>query len=258
MRGHRGPIGRTCHDHPARRAAEQPPRRDAPRPDEAGPLRRPADASTSATPTGRASTARRPPIILQDELDSASHRGATAPASRRHLESPDDHPLRRTPARSAPPARRPVEFESDAYATDYVPEAYEPSRRYGNGGNGGRRGGRGAERAAGASSSSCSSPWSWPRSSSSWPLTALRPLVNNAILAWAADSPAALRSAVRGRPRPRGPRRRPDRAGLRRPGAGRVHGRGRRHGQTIAARLEEEGLISDPRAFVFIASDREI
>ncbi|MGH2474637.1 MAG: hypothetical protein ACRDIL_05180, partial [Candidatus Limnocylindrales bacterium] len=39
-----------------------------------------------------------------------------------------------------PHARR---YEPDAYATDYVPEGFEPSRRYGGGNGGRRRGGRG-------------------------------------------------------------------------------------------------------------------
>ena len=42
--------------------------------------------------------------------------------------------------RRQPNGRR---FDPDAYATDYVPEAYEPSRRGGNGDGGGRRGGPG-------------------------------------------------------------------------------------------------------------------
>ena len=58
-------------------------------------------------------------------------------------------------------------FEPDAYATDYVPEGYEPSRRYG---------GEvvtvdvatGAVAAWAGSSGSCSSLCSSPGSSSSW------------------------------------------------------------------------------------------
>ncbi len=148
-------------------------------------------------------------------------------------------------------------FEPDAYATDYVPEAYEPSRRYGNGGNGGRRGGRGGGGLLGvvkfllfalilAGLVLVVS------------LTALRPLVNSAILAWAADSPAALNL--------------PFVADLVREDLGTaltqpvsddpaqvefVVEEGDT-ASTIATRLQEDGLIRDARAFVFIASDREL
>jgi hypothetical protein len=40
----------------------------------------------------------------------------------------------------SPHARR---YEPDAYATDYVPEGFEPSRRHGSGNGGRRRGGGG-------------------------------------------------------------------------------------------------------------------
>ncbi len=88
-----------------------------------------------------------------------------------------------------PHARR---YEPDAYATEYVPEDFEPNRRYGVGsGNGRRRGGGGSGLAGlvkfllfalllGGLVLVVA-------------LTALRPLVNNAILSWAADSPAALK-----------------------------------------------------------------
>ncbi|HET8785224.1 MAG TPA: hypothetical protein VFM38_06280, partial [Candidatus Limnocylindrales bacterium] len=83
-------------------------------------------------------------------------------------------------------------YDPDAYATDYVPEDYEPNRRYGYEGRKARRrrdGGSGlgglvrflifALLLAGIVMIVA--------------LTALRPVVNNAILSWAEDSPAALR-----------------------------------------------------------------
>jgi UPF0755 protein len=156
--------------------------------------------------------------------------------------------------RRQPHARR---FDPDAYATDYVPEAYEPSRRAGNGNGGGRRGGgRGSGIAGiikfllfalllGALVLVVA-------------LTALRPLVNNAILGWAADNPAALNL--------------PFVADLVRDDLGDaltdpvssdptqvefVVNEGDT-ASTIATRLATEGLIRDSRAFVFIASDKEL
>ena len=156
--------------------------------------------------------------------------------------------------RRQPDGRR---FESDAYATDYVPVAYEPSRRYGNGGNGGRRGGR---RGSGLGGVVKFLLFALLLAALVLLilLTALRPLVNNAILAWAADSPAALNL--------------PFVADLVRDdlGAALTEPVSDDPAQveflveegdtasTIAARLAEEDLIRDPRAFVFIASDKEI
>ncbi len=156
--------------------------------------------------------------------------------------------------RRQPDGRR---FESDAYATDYVPEAYEPSRRYGNGGNGGRRGGR---RGSGLGGVVKFLLFALVLGALVLVilLTALRPLVNNAILAWAADSPAALNL--------------PFVADLVRDDLGAALTEPVSDdpeqvqflveegdtASTIAARLAEEDLIRDPRAFVFIASDKEI
>ena len=86
-------------------------------------------------------------------------------------------------------------------------------------------------------------------------LTALRPLVNGAILAWAADSPAALNL--------------PFVADLVREDLGAALTEPASDdpeqveflveegdtASTIAARLADGGFIRDPRAFVFIASD---
>jgi UPF0755 protein len=148
-------------------------------------------------------------------------------------------------------------YESDAYATDYVPEAYEPSRRYGNGGNGGRRGGRGGSGLGGIVKFLLFA-LVLAGLVLVIALTALRPLVNNAILAWAADSPAALNL--------------PFVADLVREDLGAaltspvsddpeqvefVVQEGDT-ATTIASRLADDGLIRDPRAFVFIASDNEL
>lgn len=146
-------------------------------------------------------------------------------------------------------------YEPDAYATEYVPEAYEPSRR-GNFGGPGRRGGRGGgvpgfikflvfAAVLGGLVLVVS-------------LTALRPLVNSAILSWAADNPGALRfefvaDVVREdlgdaltTPASTDPAQVEftvldgDTAA------------------TIGARLEDAGLLTDQRAFVFIATQRAL
>lgn len=153
-----------------------------------------------------------------------------------------------------PHARR---FEPDAYATEYVPEDFEPSRRYGPGsGNGRRRGGGGSGVAGlvrflvfavllGAIVLVIA-------------LTALRPLVNGAILSWAADSPAALNV--------------PFIADIVREDLGTALTKAASDdpeqvefvvsdgdtASTIATRLEGQGLMTDDRAFVFIASQRQL
>src|SRR5262245_41423661 len=148
-------------------------------------------------------------------------------------------------------------YEADAYATEYVPVDYEPSRRYGSGGGNGRRRGRGgsgifgllkflvfALLLAGVVLIVA--------------LTALRPVVNNAILSWAADSPAALKV--------------PFVADIVREDLGTALTQPSstdpaqveflvQEGDTAAAiadRLGTERLIRDRRAFVFIASERDL
>ena len=150
-----------------------------------------------------------------------------------------------------PHARR---YEPDAYATDYVPEGFEPARVHGNGGGGRRRGGRGS--GIGGFLKFLIFALVLGGLVLLVALTALRPLVNSAILAWAADSPAALNlpfveDIVR---EDLGP-------ALTQPvstdpeqveflvSSGDT-------AATIAARLADEGLIRDARAFVFIASSR--
>ena len=156
--------------------------------------------------------------------------------------------------RRQPHARR---FDPDAYATDYVPEAYEPSRRTGNGNGGGRRGGRGGGGIGGILKFLLFTLL-LAALVLLIGLTALRPLVNSAILSWAADSPAALNL--------------PFVADLVREdlGAALTEPASSDPEQveflvedgdtatTIAARLAEAGLIRDPRAFVFISSDQEL
>jgi UPF0755 protein len=156
--------------------------------------------------------------------------------------------------RRQPHARK---FEPDAYATDYVPEAFEPSRQSGNGGNGGRRGRGGGSGLIGVIRFLLFA-LVLAGLVLVLALTALRPLVNSAILAWAADSPAALNL--------------PFVADLVREDLGTsltqpVSDDSEQveflvedgdTASTIAARLEEAGLIRDARAFVFIASDREL
>ena len=64
-----------------------------------------------------------------------------------------------------PHARR---YEADAYATDYVPEDFEPSRRYGPGGGNGRRRGGGGSGIGGVGQVPAVRAACWAGSSSSW------------------------------------------------------------------------------------------
>jgi UPF0755 protein len=153
----------------------------------------------------------------------------------------------------SPQARR---YEPDAYATDYVPEDFEPSRR--SLGNGGRR--RNGGRGSGLTGLVKFLLFTLLLAALVLlvALTALRPLVNNAILGWAADSPAALNL--------------PFIADIVREDLGtsltqpvstdpeqiEFTVEDGDTASTIAARLATKQLIRDPRAFVFIASDREL
>jgi UPF0755 protein len=156
--------------------------------------------------------------------------------------------------RRQPHARR---FDPDAYATDYVPEAYEPSRRSGNGNGGGRRGG-GRGSGIGGVVKFLVFALVLAALVLVIALTALRPLVNNAILGMAADNPAALNV--------------PFVADIVRQDLGDaltdpvsqdptqvefVVNDGDT-ASTIAARLAGENLIKDARAFVFIASSKQL
>jgi UPF0755 protein len=149
-------------------------------------------------------------------------------------------------------------FEPDAYATDYVPEGFEPSRRS-MGGNGGRRR-NGGGRGSGIFGLIKFLVFTLLLAALVLlvALTALRPLVNSAILGWAADSPAALRL--------------PFVADIVREDLGTaliqpvssdpeqvefIVNDGDT-ASTIATRLADQRLIRDPRAFVFIASDNAL
>jgi UPF0755 protein len=154
----------------------------------------------------------------------------------------------------APHARR---FEPDAYATEYVPEGFEPSRR-GLGDGGKRR--SGGRRSGGIFGLLKFLVFTLLLAVLVLlvALTALRPLVNNAIIGWAADSPAALKL--------------PFVADIVREDLGTSLTQpvstdaaqieftinDGDTASTIADRLASQGLIRDARAFVFIASERSL
>ena len=154
----------------------------------------------------------------------------------------------------SPHARR---YEPDAYATEYVPEDFEPSRR--SLGNGGRRR-NGGGRGSGLMGLIKFLLFTLLLAALVLlvALTALRPLVNNAILGWAADSPAALNL--------------PFIADIVREDLGTALTQpvstdpeqveftveNGDTATTIATRLGAQQLIRDPRAFVFIASERDL
>src|SRR6266550_1310436 len=148
-------------------------------------------------------------------------------------------------------------FEADAYATEYVPEGFEPSRRGSGRGNSGRRGRR---RGGGFVGLLKFLAFALVLAAIVLvvALTALRPVVNSALLSLAADNPAALRL--------------PFIADLVEAdlGPALVEPMSSDPAQvefvvdpgdtasTIATRLQAQGLIKDQRAFVFIASKRAL
>jgi UPF0755 protein len=148
-------------------------------------------------------------------------------------------------------------YESDAYATDYVPEGYEPARRYGYEGRHNRRR-RGGGSGLGGVIRFLLFSVLLAGIVLVVALTALRPVVNNAILSFAQDNPAALRF--------------PFVADIVREDLGTALTQPVSSdssqveftveegdtASTIADRLGSEGLIKDPRAFIFIASDRDL
>jgi UPF0755 protein len=153
-----------------------------------------------------------------------------------------------------PHARR---FEPDAYATEYVPEDFEPSRRYGTGGgNGKRRGGGGS--GIGGLIRFLLFALLLGALVLVVALTALRPVVNGAILSWAADSPGALSvpfvaDIVRedlGTALTQPVSSDPEQVEF-------VIEEGDT-ASTIAQKLEDQRLIRDGRAFIFIASERRL
>lgn len=159
----------------------------------------------------------------------------------------------RDPRRGRGPQAHP--YEPDAYATEYVPEAYEPSRRgYGNGGGRRGRGGSGV--------------WGLVKFLVFTlllagvvlvvALTALRPLVNSMVLSWAADNPAALSIDVVADIVKEDLGDRLTRPASSDPAQVEFVVQDGDTAATIGARLEDEGLLLDQRAFVFIATQREL
>jgi UPF0755 protein len=155
-----------------------------------------------------------------------------------------------------PRDQRPIRrYDPDAYATDYVPEGFEPSRRYGYEAR--RRRGRGGSGIFGLFKFLIFALL-LAALVLIVALTALRPVVNSAILGWAQDSPGALKF--------------PFVADIVREDLGQALTRpvstdpaqveflveDGDTASTIAARLFEQNLIRDPRAFIFIASEREL
>jgi UPF0755 protein len=160
----------------------------------------------------------------------------------------------RDPRGSRSPHAHP--YEPDAYATEYIPEAFEPARR-GYGGGGGRRGGGGGSGLLGLLKFLVFAAI-LAGVVLVVALTALRPVLNTAILSWAADNPGALRIEFV--------------ADIVEEDLGNaltspastetdqvefvvVPGD---TAMTIGARLEEEGFLRDRRAFVFIATQRDL
>ena len=156
-----------------------------------------------------------------------------------------------------PRDQRPIRrYDPDAYATDYVPEGYEPSRRYGYEARTRRRG-RGGSGIFGLFKFLIFALL-LAALVLIVALTALRPVVNSAILGWAQDSPGALKF--------------PFVADIVREDLGQALTQpvstdpaqieflveDGDTASTIATRLSAENLIRDPRAFIFIASEREL
>jgi UPF0755 protein len=148
-------------------------------------------------------------------------------------------------------------YDPEAYATDYVPEGYEPSRRYGHEGRPGRRR-RGGGSGLGGLIKFLLFALLLAGLVLLVALTALRPVVNNAILSFAEDNPAALRF-----PFVADIVREDLGASLTQPASSDptqvefVVDEGDT-ASTIASRLGTDGFIRDPRAFIFIASEREL
>ncbi|HSL77901.1 MAG TPA: endolytic transglycosylase MltG [Candidatus Limnocylindrales bacterium] len=156
-----------------------------------------------------------------------------------------------------PRDQRPIRrYDPDAYATEYVPEGYEPSRRYGYEARSRRRG-RGGSGIFGLFKFLIFALL-LAALVLIVALTALRPVVNSAILGWAQDSPGALKF--------------PFVADIVREDLGQALTQpvstdpaqveflveDGDTASTIATRLGERNLIRDPRAFIFIASEREL
>jgi UPF0755 protein len=141
-------------------------------------------------------------------------------------------------------------YDPDAYATDILPPQVEPARRGGRNGRGGSGGGIVGLLKFLVFALVLAAVVLLVA------LTALRPIVNSAVVSWAKDNPAALsmpfvKDIVRedlGR-------------ALTTPASGdptqvEFVVQPGDSAATVGARLQEEGLILDERAFVFIAVDR--
>ena len=225
------------------RAPDQPPRRGTPRPDAPRPLRRAADPASARRLPARVDR-EAAAIILHDALENQR----MTIRSGGHPRDPRD-PGPRTRDRTSRTPMRPD------YADDYRADPYEPARR----GRNGRRGGGGG-----------GGIWGVVR------FLAFALVLAAVVLGRRADGPATGRRTRRSWAGRRTTRRPstcpfvadivredlgdgPDRAGLER--CQPDHRSPSQDGDTastIAARLEEEGLIQDRRAFVFIAHEREL
>ena len=152
------------------------------------------------------------------------------------------------------PQARP--YGSESYATESIPESYESIGR-GSGRNGGRRGRRGGSGLLGIVKFLVFA-LVLGGLVLALALTVLRPLVNSAIVGWAADSPAALNF-----PFVADIVREDLGSALTDPASDDPHQVGFvvSDGDTaslIAGRLQDEGLVTDHRAFVFIAAERDL
>jgi len=144
-------------------------------------------------------------------------------------------------------------YDPDAYATEAIPPYSEPVKRSGRNGRGSGGGG-----GIGGIVKFLVFALVLGGIVLAVALTALRPLVNNAILDWAQDNPAALsmpfiRDIVA---EDIGPAM--TRAASTDPAQVEFVVQSGDTASTIAGRLQEEGLILDQRAFVFIATDRKL
>jgi UPF0755 protein len=148
-------------------------------------------------------------------------------------------------------------YEPDAYATESIPESYVPTRR-GEGRSGGYRPSSGGGNGFIGLLKFLVFTLVLAAVVLTVSLTVLRPVVNSAIVSWAADSPAALNlpfvaDAVKedlGR----------DLTDPASDDASQVNfvvTEGDT-ASTIGARLEDEGFVRDARAFILLASERDL
>jgi UPF0755 protein len=162
----------------------------------------------------------------------------------------------RSGGRARDPRSQPARpYVEDAYATESMPPAYEPARRGGSGG-GGYDGGGG--RGGGAMGVLRFLIFAVILAGIVLvvSLTALRPLINGAIVGWAGDNPAALRFPfVADIVREDLGTRLTDPASTDTTQVPFTVQQGDT-AATIAARLEDDGFLADRRAFVFLATEQ--